>query len=141
MNTFDQLFTTNEDGVEIFMGTNSKGGDIFFTIAESGNEKHEKSQRKYAKQLETARKNPKKEHYLMAKIMAEAIVTNWRGVLDDDGNELAPDMENKIDAFNRYKKLFFAVLKEANNEENFIDIDDLSVEEINEDTEGNSGKS
>ncbi len=141
MNTFEQLFTTNEDGVEIFMGTNSKGGDIFFTIAENGNEKHEKAQRKYAKQLEAARKNPKKEHYLMAKIMAEAIVTSWRGVLDDDGAELAPTMENKVDAFNRYKKLFFAVLKEANNEENFMDSDDLSPEEINEDTEGNSGKS
>ena len=135
--TFDSLFATNEDGVEIFMGTNADQSDIYFTIVESGNPKHEKAQRKYAKQLEAARKNPKKDHYLMAKIMAESIVIGWRGVKDDDGNELACTMENKIDAFNKYKKLFYAVLKEATNEENFRDFDTPSLAETNEDTEKN----
>jgi len=32
-------------------------------------------------------------------------------------------MENKIDAFNRHKKLFYAVLKESSNEENYKEDD------------------
>jgi len=148
--TFDTLFSTKEDGVEIFMGTNKNGTDVFFTIAESGNPNHEKAQRKYAKQLEAARKQPKKEHWLMSKIMAEAIVTNWRGVIDEKGKEIPCTLENKIDAFNRHKKLFYAVLKEATNEDNFRDFDDFEgdffedddvYEEPVRDTEKNSKKS
>ena len=146
--TFEHLFTSQEQGKEFFMGVNTNGTDVYFTIAENGNPLHEKVQRKYAKQLEAARKHPKKEHWLMSKIMAEAIVTGWRGVIDNDGNEIACTMENKVDAFNHHKKLFYAVLKEATNEENFKD-DDLILDDDNDDvyeepakdTEKNSGKS
>ena len=145
--TFENLFTTSEDGVEIFMGTNPDGSDVYFTIAENGNPTHEKSQRKYSKLLEQSRKNPKKEHWLMSKIMAESIVTNWRGVLGEDGKPLACTMENKVDAFNKHKKLFYAVIKESLKEDNYKDDfigdydDDEIYEEPKEETEKNSGKS
>lgn len=145
--TFESLFATKEEGVEIFMGTNPDGSDVYFTIAENGNPAHEKSQRKYAKIMENSRNNPKKEHWIMSKIMAEGIVTNWRGVKDENGNELECTMENKVDAFNRHKKLFYAVLKESSNEDNFRDDDNFigNYDEIYEEpekaTEKNSRKS
>ena len=130
--TFDYLFTSTEEGKEIFMGVNKNGTDVYFTIAENGNPAHEKVQRKYAKQMENARKHPKKEHWLMSKIMAEGIVTNWRGVIDDDGNEIPCTMENKVNAFNHHKKLFYAVLKESSNEENYRE-DDFPDDDIDDD--------
>lgn len=144
--TFEYLFTSQEQGKEFFMGVNANGTDVYISIAENGNPLHEKVQRKYAKQLEAARKNPKKEHWLMSKIMAEAIVTGWRGIIDEDGNEIPCTMENKVDAFNRHKKLFYAILKEATNEENFkaddvFDTDDDVYEEPIKGTEKNSKKS
>jgi hypothetical protein len=121
--TFEHLYSVNEDGVNIPMGTNSKGDDIVFKLRESGCKEHEKAQRKYKKSLSLTRKNPDKEHEILSRIVAEAIIVDWSGVLNDKGKPLECTFENKFENLKKYKKLFFEILTEATNEENFRDID------------------
>jgi hypothetical protein len=137
--TFDYLFSINEDGIDIHMGINANGDDIMFRLRESGCKEHEKAQRKYKKSLALTRKNPDKEHEVLSKIVAEAIIVDWSGVLDEKGKKLPCTFENKLENLKKYKKLFYEVLTEATNEENFRDVDP----EYNEakDTEKNLSKS
>jgi len=122
--TFEYLFSTNEKGVAIHMGINpANGEDVIFTIREAGCEHHEKTQRKYQKALSMVRKNPKKEHEILSKIMAEAIIVDWSGITDKKGKKIPCTSENKLDALIKQKKLFYAILTEASREENFQDIE------------------
>jgi len=137
--TFEYLYTTEEDGVEIHMGVNANGESFYFTLRELGCEAHEKVQRKYNAALSRVRNNSKKEHEILSKIIAESILVDWRGVIDNKGKEIPCTMENKLDALMKHKKLLYAVMTESSKEENFRHIDD--DDNSDEDTEKNSSKS
>ena len=137
--TFDTLYETTKDTTEIVVGVNANDEDIVFVIAESGNKAHTKIQRRYAKQLERARFNEKRQNILMAEVTAKALLISWNGVLDKDGNEIEPTYENKKDALIKHRKLFLEVLETANDTGNFQDDEeDMSAEEAKQDTEKNS---
>ena len=135
-NTFDYLYSTNEDGVKVYMGINAKGDDIIFKLRESGCKEHEKAQRRHKKSLSLTRKNPDKEHEVLSKIVAEAIIVDWSGIIDEKGKAIACTFENKFEALKKYKKLFYEVLKEATNEDNFTTMETEYDEAA--DTEKNS---
>lgn len=134
--TFDELFLSDKDksenGVERMIGVNAKDEDVVLIIAEAGSERHSKAQRKYSKQLELTRKRPKAREKVQAQIIAESILVGWRGVLDENKNEIEPTVENKIEFLMKYNKLFYAVLDVANDSENYRAI---SIDDDEEDTE------
>jgi hypothetical protein len=140
--TFIDLFKTDDDlaknGVKIEVGYNSQNKPVILTVAEAGNPKHEAVQRRYAKALENTRRNPDRHRAVLCKVVAESILLDWDGVLDEDGNERECTLENRIEALITYKKLFYAVMDAAADEGNFkLQPDELSPEEVEEDTKGN----
>jgi len=137
--SFDELFTTKLDIAPLFMGYNSKEEEIIFYVKETGNKKHESSQRKYSKLLEKSRRNQTRYRAVMAKIVAESILDSWKGVLDKDGNEIESTLENKIDALIKYKRLFFDVLDFASDVANFQDQDDDDDESMEPDDSESNG--
>jgi hypothetical protein len=148
MDTLSNLFKSDADkalnGVPIAVGYNKNAEEVIFWIAEAGNRNHVKVQRKYAKQLEANRRNSKKIDKILINIIAEALLVHWENVLDSDGSVVEPTIENKVEALTKYKKLYHRVLDESSDADNFrLDDpeddseDDLTPEEIMEDTEGN----
>jgi hypothetical protein len=138
LSTFDQLFSydpkKSEDGVKEIVGVNAKGKDVVFHIAEAGSEKHEKVQRRYAKMLEKTRKTPKEHDKVIARIIAEALLVNWEGVLDDKQKPIEPTVENKTEMLVKYRRLRQKVMEVAVDEERYLPEGDDQAEE---DTEGN----
>ena len=136
--TFDELFTSPLETAILYFGTNAKEEELSFTVRETGSPEHEKVQRKYSKALERSRRNRKRNREVMAKIVAESILIDWKGVLDEDGNVVPCTMANKIAALIKYKKLFVEIIdfaSEATNfqpEEDFEDDDDISPDEDSE---------
>jgi hypothetical protein len=145
--TLNELYATDEDkalnGVKIEIGVNKKDNPISVTVAESGNQRHQKVQRKYSKALEFSRRNTKKHDLVWAKITAESILMDWSGMIDKDGNEQPATIENKIKALAGSDKFFSTILEIANTPENFrpddtdsdsdLDLDpDLSPQEDSE---------
>jgi len=123
VSTFDEFFLTDEkkslEGVRIIVGYNQNDNEVALWVAEAGNKKHEKVQRKFSKALEKTRHNKDKQREIMAKIIAESLLLDWEGVLDDKGEAIPCTLENKIKALTKYKKLFLEVLENSSDAENF----------------------
>lgn len=123
LSTFDSLFKSDDEkaknGIPIEFGYNSKKERVVLYIAEAGNPNHEKAQRKYAKALENSRKHKDLYNEIICKIVAESILLDWEGVLDDAGNPIEPTFDKKFDALRSLRKLFLAVLDAASDATNF----------------------
>lgn len=137
LNSFDSLFKSDEDkavnGVPVPMGINSNGDPIMVWVAELGNPKHEKCQRRFSKQLELSRKNRDAYNDIVAKMVAESILVNWQGFLDEAGQPIEPSFDNKLKMLRKYKKFMNAILEAAGDGENFSIVDS----EAEAATEGN----
>ena len=138
--TFEDIYAYDKDkaevGVPAIIGVNKDGGDVTIFVAMAGSERHEKVQRKYSKQLERARRNEKLTRKIMAKIVAQSLLINWAGVLDENGDEIEATTENKIQALMDHKQLYMSVLEASMDEANFLEEgEDLGAQE---DTEKNS---
>jgi len=140
--TFDEEFTSPLDIAPLYFGYNAKDEELTFMVRETGSPEHEKIQRKYSKALEKSRRNRKRYRSIMAKIVAESILVDWKGVLDENGDEVPCTLENRIEALTKYKKLFVEVIDfasevtnfQADEDEDEVDDDTLDHEE---DTEKN----
>ena len=121
--SIDELYKVDEDlannGAPITIGMNTKDEPIIMLVAEAGNPKHKKVQRKYDRQLEIARNNPKRRQLLMAKIVAESILMGWSGVLDSKGKEVPYTVQNGVDALLKYDKLNIDIMDAATDIENY----------------------
>jgi len=139
--TFEDEFTSELDIAELDFGFNSKNEPLRFIIRETGSPEHEKVQRKYSKALTASRRNRVRYRAVMAKIVGESILIDWKGVLDDEGNEVPCTLENKIEALTKYKKLFVEIIDFASDQTNFevpeTELDDEALSP-DEDTEKNS---
>jgi len=143
--TFDDLYISDDkkatEGVEFEIGTNIKGDPIFFTIAENGNPKHEKAQRKRSRMLERTRGSStsaiNRRDKIIAEVVAEGLLLSWRGVLDEEGNEVPSTFENKVEALLKYRKLQNEIL-ELSDEPIYYKEDEEDQEEAKEETEKNS---
>jgi len=138
--TFDDLYKSDDDkalnGIRVVLGSNPKGGEVAFWIAEVNNPDHEKAQRKRSKRLERTRKR-EQQKLLTAEIVAEGILKNWEGVLDADGNEMPPTLENKTKALLKYSKLFTDVMDVASDPAFYTEDESIDAEEAERDTEKN----
>jgi hypothetical protein len=121
--SFDEIYakdeSKSENGVPMDIGINKKGEPIVFIVAEMGNSKNEKTMRRYEKALESARRDKKRRRAVWAKILSESVLLDWKGVLDSDGNEMAPSVQNKITALEKYERLFTDVMTFSQDPENF----------------------
>lgn len=130
--TFEQLFAydpeKSENGVEEIVGVNSKGEDVVFYIAEAGNDKHIKSQRRYAKALESTRKVDTEHEKVIARIIAESILVNWKGVIDEKGKEVKATVEKKAEVLIKYRRLRQKVMEVATDELRFMPAADSEAE-------------
>jgi hypothetical protein len=121
--TFDELFAMDEDkskkGVEIEVGINRNGDPIVFTIGDVSHPDHQRILRKYDKALENSRHIPKKRALVYARFLSEAILKDWRGVIDTEGNEIPATKENKIAVLAKYEKFSSIVVDEMLRTENF----------------------
>ena len=121
--SIEEIYKTDkklvEEGAPITVGMNAKDEPIIMYVAEAGNTKHKKVQRKYDRQLEIARNNETRRKTIMAKIVAESILTSWSGVLDRKNREVEATMQNKIDALMKFDKLNIEIMDAATDIENF----------------------
>lgn len=128
ISTFEEIYKSDFDTAEMYVGENKLGNEIVFTVAEIGNETHEKVQRKYSKQIERSRKNPKRYQAVMAEVLAKSILIDWKGVLDSNDAEVEASFENKKQALIKYKKLFQDVVDFSTDPNNFRDDENLPIE-------------
>ena len=117
--SFDDLFNSDKDIAEGYMGVNAKEKDIVFYLRETNCEEHEKCVRKYNRALERTRKNEKSHNKVLCQIIAESIIVDWKGVLDGKKKSIEPTFENKVDNLVKYKKLMMAVMEAASTQSNF----------------------
>lgn len=109
----------SEKGIEVPIGVNALGDDIIMIVAESGTKEHKKVQRKYERALEATRRNDKKRLVVMAKIIAESLLKNWKGVLDDDQKEVKYTVKRGIEALVKYERLSFEIIDASINRDNY----------------------
>jgi hypothetical protein len=131
--SFENLFGSDIDVAEVWMGVNSKEEDIFFYLREMNCEIHEKCYRKYSRALERTRNNEKSHNKVLCQILSESIIVDWKGVLDDNGKRVKPTPENKVDNLVKWKKLMMAVMDASSTEANFrADVDAGSEQDTKE---------
>lgn len=121
--SLEEIYKTDkklvQEGAPITVGMNTLDKPIIMYVAEAGNPKHKKAQRKYDRALEVARNNPERRKLLMAKIVAEGILMGWEGVLDSKNKEVEATLDNKIQALLKYDKLNVEVMDAATDIENY----------------------
>lgn len=143
VNAFNQIYNTDETksekGIPVIIGYNPKGDAIQLTIAEAGNPTHERVQRKYSRAIEKARNNKSRRNELWAQVAAESLLLSWSGVLDKDGNDVEPTLENRTAALAANKKLMAEVLDIAMDSSNYMEDEDERP--VDEETEKNSKRS
>lgn len=130
--SLEEIYKTDKDkelnGVEIEFGYNAKEEPMTLLVAAIGNEKNRACMRKYEKALESARNNKKRRSLIWAKIVAESILIDWKGILDSNKKEIKATLENKIAALIKYEKLFVDVMEAAGDTERFRPEEDDQVE-------------
>ena len=123
MNTLDSLFATDEklenEGIEVPVGINNKGGTVSLMIGAFQNPKHEKALARHNKLLQASKKNPERRKEIMAKVMAEGVLFDWVGMLDDAGKKLKYTPQEGAKALMKYKALYMMVLETAADEQNY----------------------
>lgn len=134
VNVLNKIYNIDQEksvqGIEHIMGYNDLDEPMVLVIAEAGNPDHSKAQRKYAKAIEKVRRDSPRARQLWARVVAEGILKSWSGILDEDGNEVEPSMENRVAALAGNERFFTEVLSVANEESHYR-------QEIEEDTEKN----
>ena len=123
MNTLDSLFATDEklenEGIEIPVGMNEKEETVSLIIGSFGNPKHEKALTRYEKFLRAAKKSPERRKEIMAKVLAEGVLFDWVGMLDEAGKKLKYTPEEGSKALLKHKALYMLVLETAADEQNY----------------------
>jgi hypothetical protein len=140
--SFDEIYKVDEDkrvnGVEVEFGLNAKDEPITMIVAEIGNPNNRKVMRKYEKALESSRNNKKKRSLIWAKIVAESILLDWKGVLDKNKKEVKPTIDNKVLALVKYEKLFVDIMEAAQDSERFRPDEQDPVEESEKNSQNTS---
>jgi hypothetical protein len=103
----------SENGIPVVIGLNAKGEEIVMFVAEAGSARHERTQKKYAAELERHRHNPALRDEIVKKVIAESILVSWTGVVDANGDPIEPTVENKLQALKKYRKLHMMIMETA----------------------------
>jgi hypothetical protein len=137
----DKQYGSTKDVAELYIGENQKGEDIIFYVGKSGSPEHEKIAQSYAQALERVRNRPKKRQRIMAEIIAKAVLKGWKGLLDQQGNPIPCNFDNKMNVLmnkNYGKRIVVDILEAANDIGNFQEDDldededdDVPMEELN----------
>jgi hypothetical protein len=120
MSSFGKLFATNKptevEGIWITYGPNSKGDPLEIRIARAGGAnkgfalRHEVLTKPYRRLIQADQMDKDVMEGIMRKLYAETVVKAWRGVLDDDGNEIPFSVEAVVEQFEAYPDLFADVV-------------------------------
>lgn len=122
--TLDDLYGSDEErstkGVDVHIGLNRKNDPIIIVVAEAGNAKHSQAMRKYERALESCRHNRKKRRLINAKIIAESLLLDWKGILDAKGKPVEANFDNKVDAMMHSSQFMGDVVDAASDRANFV---------------------
>jgi len=134
--SLDNIYQTDPEksteGIPIEVGTNKNGEVIVMWVAEANhatNELFAKLVRKHDRAMEVSRRNPERRKKLWIRIVAEAILKRWEGVIDAEGKPVPATLDNKISALTRYDELMADILGTANDRNNYLPDDATNVEE------------
>lgn len=70
-------------------------------------------------------RTPKQLETITIKLLAETVLQDWRGLLDDDDNEIRFSPENAIAVLTEYREIADFLSDEAYKLENFRKVEDL----------------
>lgn len=130
--SLDLLYATDDklvnEGADMLVGVNAKGEDIVFKVAQFGNPKHQAAMRKREKIMEQLRNDDQGMYKLRCSVIAESILLDWIGVLDENGNEHPSTFENKLAVLIKYKSLCNDIALFGNDRTNFMKQADLDAE-------------
>jgi len=125
--SLDKFALPDKEIADLYIGDNQNGEEIIFYVAQAGSTQHEKAQRKYSKELERARKNPKKTRLIFNKIIASSILTGWKGLIDDNGTPVENTFDNRLSILNKYKQISNDVMNLATDNESYLNEEDEEV--------------
>jgi len=121
--TLDEIYSINDDlavqGVRKEVGYNKKGDKVVMIIAATGTPKHNAAQRKRSDLLEQTRFNEAQHEKVIAEIIAESILLDWSGVIDEKGKPIPATFENKLEAILKYKRLMGMIMTTATDMSQF----------------------
>ena len=127
----DKQFIATAETYDLYIGENSKGDDIVFIIGRIGGVEHERATRRLGKQIERARRNKDRHRKLLIEVMAQSLILDWIGLIDDDGKKVPCTLENKVQVLKDYQEIFALVAEAASDTANFRDDEELEETEKN----------
>jgi len=139
--SLENLYLVDEkkatDGIELELDLNEKEEPMVLIVAamHAKNPLWEKTLRKYEKPRERARHSKKKRTRVWARIIAESILKDWRGILDENGNEEPATLDSKIEALIKYPVLIDDVMETAQSMDRYRpdDLDELDEDDAPDD--------
>jgi hypothetical protein len=128
MNLF-KMFQTDaqleKDGVYIEYGNNEKGHPTRFLIARAGGANthfqsaSEHETKPYRRMMQNDMLTPEIANKILMNVYSKAVVKNWEGVLDEDGNDFPFSQSNVIILFTKLPDLFKDIQAMAAQGSNF----------------------
>lgn len=121
----DSLFKTDssleKDGVWFDVSS-----DISFHLRRFGgsnaqkvNQSMAKYHKPYAKLIESNRLGIEETNLVMAKVFVDSCLISWKGVKDEEGNDLPYSFDNAVKLFTALPELFNALFKYCSEMESF----------------------
>lgn len=125
--------SSNEEGFERGVWTDFSGSQLL--IANTGNLTYQRElsrlQQPYRKKIERGTLDPKITKHLLCKAIADAVLIDWKDVIDGKGKQVKFDKEVAYKALDSSEELRDFVIDYATNFENY-------KEEVEEDAVKNS---
>lgn len=75
----------------------------------------------YVRQIQNGTIAPEKEHELYVKVFVECVLTDWKGVTDENGNAVEFNKENAFNLLHGLPDLFDFLVKESLEDDNYRD--------------------
>lgn len=114
--------TLEKDGVWVQLDI---GEDIYVKVRSSDCPQHQKRTRSFAakhwRQMSSGKMDPILEWTETGKALADAVLLDWKGLLDDEGNEIPYSLRlaTELMTNREYKEFRKAVVRAADDEANF----------------------
>ena len=113
--------SNNEEGFENGVWTDFSGSQL--CIANTGNMAYQRElsrlQQPYRKKVERGTLDPKTTKHILCKAIADAVLMDWKGVIDGKGKEVKFSKEVAYNALSNSEDLRDFVIDYATNYENY----------------------
>lgn len=114
--SFGKMFATDQtvekEGIWLKYGANDLGEPLEIRIARAGGankvfaSRHEVLTKPYRRLIQADQMDKVVMEGIMRQLYAETVVRDWRGVIDEEGNEIAFSVDAVVEQFELYPELF-----------------------------------